>query len=99
MQSLRDVCMKTDRLVSRQYGALLVGAFVTMMAPATHAETRLTGQVDAVRMEVRDASFEEIFDALGASYGLRRLARSAHDGTIIDRLDALTSDCARESVP
>jgi hypothetical protein len=71
------VCMTTDRrnspacLVSGQYGALLIGTFITVMAPATHAETRLMGQVDAIRIEVRDASLEEVFDALGASYGLR----------------------------
>jgi hypothetical protein len=51
--------------------ALLVGAVVALLSSAAHAETHLAGQVDAIRMEARDASIEEILSALGAAYGLR----------------------------
>jgi hypothetical protein len=42
-----------------------------LLATAGHAETQLAGGVDAVRMEARDASIEEVLTAIGASYGLR----------------------------
>ena len=54
-----------------RYGAFLVGALVVLSSPVTNAETRLTGQVDAVRLEARDASIEDVLTALGATYGLR----------------------------
>jgi hypothetical protein len=71
---LRTGGMLTRRRISvlpKRCGALLVGALVVLSSPVTNAEMRLTGQVDAVRMEARDASIEDVLTALGATYGLR----------------------------
>jgi hypothetical protein len=62
---------RRNSMMPARYGAFLVGALVVLSSPATNAETRLTGQVDAIRMEARDASIEDVLSALGATYGLR----------------------------
>jgi len=51
--------------------AVLFGGLFTLMAPATHAEIRLEGQVDAIQIEMHDASVQEALAALAANYGLR----------------------------
>jgi hypothetical protein len=74
MVSIQTGGMLTRRrntVLPARYGAFLVGALVVLSSPATNAETRLTGQVDAIRMEARDASIEDVLTALGATYGLR----------------------------
>ena len=58
-------------MMPARYGAFLVGALVVLSSPATNAEMRLTGQVDAVRLEARDATIQDVLTALGATYGLR----------------------------
>jgi hypothetical protein len=60
-----------SRALPARYCAFLVGALVALLSPAVQAETRLTGQADAIRMEARDASIDEVLAALGAAYGLR----------------------------
>ena len=62
---------RRNSVLPARYAAFLVGALVVLSSPATNAETRLTGQVDAIRMEARDASIEDVLTALGATYGLR----------------------------
>jgi hypothetical protein len=62
---------RRNSVLPARYGAFLVGALVVLSSVATNAETRLTGQVDAIRMEARDASIEDVLTALGATYGLR----------------------------
>jgi hypothetical protein len=59
------------RLVSERCGAVLLGGLVALMAPATHAETRVEGQVDSIRLEAHDATVREVLAALSASYHLR----------------------------
>ena len=62
---------RRNSVLPKRYGAILVGALVVLLSPVSNAETRLTGQIDAVRMEARDASIEDVLTALGAAYGLR----------------------------
>jgi hypothetical protein len=62
---------RCNSVLPARFGAFFVGALVVLSSPATNAETRLTGQVDAIRMEARDASIEDVLAALGATYGLR----------------------------
>jgi hypothetical protein len=62
--------------------AVLSSALVAMAAPATHAETRVEGTVDSIRLEVHDASVQEVLTALGANYDLRFRSATPLDRTV-----------------
>lgn len=49
--------------------AILLAGF--SHAAAVRAETRITGEPDAVRIEARDAPVAEVLEALGESFGLQ----------------------------
>ena len=53
---------------------LLAGVLIVALAPVlahtAHAEVRVEGRIDAVRVEVRDASVHEALAALSATFGL-----------------------------
>jgi hypothetical protein len=49
--------------------AILLAAFSD--GHAVRAETRITGEPDAVRIEARDAPVDEVLEALGESFGLQ----------------------------
>jgi hypothetical protein len=51
--------------------ALLVGGLFALVPAATLAETRLERQRDAIRIEMRDASVQEVLSLLAENYGLR----------------------------
>ena len=52
-------------------GALLFGGLVILSAFPAHAEIVLAGPADALQIEMRDASIQEVLTALGTNYGLR----------------------------
>ena len=59
---------------NHNFGQRLVPAILVMGLLQAHpagAEVRVTGQPDAVSVEVRDAAVEEVLVALGESFGLQ----------------------------
>jgi hypothetical protein len=57
--------------LARSAGRVLIVALGAIVASAAHAETRVTEQVDIIRLEARDAPVTEVLTALGATYELR----------------------------
>jgi hypothetical protein len=49
----------------------LVMAPAAMLSGTAHAQVRVEGRIDSVRLEAEDASVGEAFEALGKAFGLR----------------------------
>jgi hypothetical protein len=62
--------------------AALLSALVALAAPAAHAETRVEGTVDSIRLEAHDASVQEVLTALGANFDLRFRSATPLDRTV-----------------
>lgn len=59
-------------------GALIIALVYGISRPA-HAEVSVEGRIDAVRLDVRDASVHEALAALSATFGLRVYTSTALD--------------------
>lgn len=59
------------RFVLSRLAALLLGGGVIATAFPVHAEIILEGPANALRIEMHDASVQEVLLVLGANYGLR----------------------------
>jgi hypothetical protein len=60
--------------MTRQMGLIALvglGIILSAVVQAQDAKVRVEGQVDSVRLEVRDASVREVLEVLSTSFGLR----------------------------
>jgi hypothetical protein len=68
--------------ISRRLVPAILTAIASVVSSPTMAETRVTGAVEAVRLEAGDATVDEAFAALGAAFGLRYRSPGALDRRI-----------------
>jgi hypothetical protein len=57
--------------LSRLAVALMLACAVVLVPQAAAAETRVSGAPDAVRVDAREASLDEVFGALAAKFNLQ----------------------------
>jgi hypothetical protein len=69
-------------LFFKRWIAVLLGGLVALMAAATHAETRVEGQVDSIHLEAHDATIQDTLSALSAAYHLRFRSSVPLNGSI-----------------
>jgi hypothetical protein len=62
--------------------AVVLNALVALAAPAAHAETRVEGTVDSIRLEAHDVTVQEVLTALGANFDLSFRSATPLDRTV-----------------